>query len=42
MGPFSPAEYYWLIGLGVGLGFFGALIGAGGGFPPGEEIDGRD
>jgi uncharacterized membrane protein YfcA len=32
MGPFSPAEYFWLIGLGVVVGLYGTLIGAGGGF----------
>ena len=29
---FSPADYFWLIGLGVGVGLYGTLIGAGGGF----------
>jgi uncharacterized protein len=29
---FSPAEYFWLIGLGLGVGLYGTLIGAGGGF----------
>ena len=29
---FSPADYFWLIGLGVGVGVYGTLIGAGGGF----------
>ncbi len=29
---FSPAEYFWLIGLGLGVGVYGTLIGAGGGF----------
>lgn len=32
MGPFSPTEYFWLIGLGLVVGMFGTLIGAGGGF----------
>ncbi len=32
MGPFTPAEYFWLIGLGVAVGFVGTLIGAGGAF----------
>ena len=32
MGPFSPSEYYWLILLGLGVGLYGTLIGAGGGF----------
>ena len=32
MGPFTPGEYFWLIGLGVAVGLFGTLIGAGGGF----------
>ncbi len=32
MGPFSPAEYFWLIGLGFLVGLYGTLIGAGGGF----------
>ncbi len=32
MGPFSPAEYFWLIALGVVVGLYGTLIGAGGGF----------
>jgi len=32
MGPFSPTEYFWLIGLGLVVGLFGTLIGAGGGF----------
>ena len=32
MGPFAPSEYIWLIALGVAVGFFGTLIGAGGGF----------
>lgn len=32
MGPFSPAEYFWLIGLGAAVGLYGTLIGAGGGF----------
>ena len=32
MGPFSPYEYFWLIGLGLGVGLYGTLIGAGGGF----------
>ena len=32
MGPVSPAEYFWLIGLGVAVGAYGTLIGAGGGF----------
>jgi uncharacterized protein len=30
--PFSPTDYFWLIGLGVGVGLYGTLIGAGGGF----------
>jgi uncharacterized membrane protein YfcA len=29
---FSAAEYFWLIGLGLGVGVYGTLIGAGGGF----------
>jgi uncharacterized protein len=29
---FSAAEYFWLIGLGLGVGLYGTLIGAGGGF----------
>ena len=32
MGPFNPSEYYWLILLGVVIGLYGTLIGAGGGF----------
>lgn len=28
---FSPPDYFWLIGLGLGVGLYGALIGAGGG-----------
>ena len=32
MGPFNPSEYLWLIGLGLVVGMFGTLIGAGGGF----------
>lgn len=32
MGPFSPAEYFWLIALGLVVGLYGTLIGAGGGF----------
>ncbi len=32
MTPFTPSEYLWLIGLGVSVGLFGTLIGAGGGF----------
>ncbi len=32
MGPVSPWEYFWLIGLGVAVGAYGTLIGAGGGF----------
>ncbi len=32
MGPFSPIEYFWLIGLGFAVGCYGTLIGAGGGF----------
>jgi uncharacterized membrane protein YfcA len=32
MGPFYPSEYYWLILLGVAVGLYGTLIGAGGGF----------
>jgi uncharacterized membrane protein YfcA len=32
MGPFTPGEYFWLIGLGVMVGFLGTLIGAGGAF----------
>ncbi|HYA43368.1 MAG TPA: sulfite exporter TauE/SafE family protein [Syntrophobacteraceae bacterium] len=32
MGPFSPHEYFWLIGLGLAVGLYGTLIGAGGGF----------
>jgi len=32
MGPFNPAEYFWLIGLGFAVGLYGTLIGAGGGF----------
>ncbi len=27
-----PSEYFWLIGLGLAVGLFGTLIGAGGGF----------
>ena len=29
---FNPADYFWLIGLGLGVGLYGTLIGAGGGF----------
>ena len=29
---FSPSEYFWLIGLGLVVGVYGTLIGAGGGF----------
>jgi uncharacterized membrane protein YfcA len=29
---FSPIDYFWLILLGVGVGLYGTLIGAGGGF----------
>jgi uncharacterized membrane protein YfcA len=29
---FSPADYFWLIGLGLAVGLYGTLIGAGGGF----------
>ena len=32
MGHISPSEYFWLIGLGVAVGAYGTLIGAGGGF----------
>jgi len=32
MGPFTPYEYFWLIGLGLAVGLYGTLIGAGGGF----------
>jgi uncharacterized membrane protein YfcA len=32
MGPFTPAEYFWLIALGFVVGLYGTLIGAGGGF----------
>jgi uncharacterized membrane protein YfcA len=32
MVPVSPAEYFWLIGLGMVVGTYGTLIGAGGGF----------
>ena len=32
MGPFTPGEYFWLIALGFGVGVYGTLIGAGGGF----------
>ena len=32
MGPFQPAEYFWLIGMGAVVGIYGTLIGAGGGF----------
>jgi uncharacterized membrane protein YfcA len=32
MPPFSPSDYFWLIGLGLGVGLYGTLIGAGGGF----------
>ena len=32
MGPFSPYAYFWLIGLGLVVGLYGTLIGAGGGF----------
>ena len=32
MGPFNPAEYFWLIGLGFVVGLYGTFIGAGGGF----------
>ena len=31
MAPISPSEYFWLIGLGVAVGAYGTLIGAGGG-----------
>jgi uncharacterized protein len=30
--PFTTSEYFWLIGLGMAVGLFGTLIGAGGGF----------
>jgi uncharacterized membrane protein YfcA len=29
---FSPESYFWLIGMGLGVGIYGTLIGAGGGF----------
>lgn len=29
---FSPSYYFWLIGLGLAVGFYGTLIGAGSGF----------
>lgn len=29
---FSPESYFWLIGMGLGVGVYGTLIGAGGGF----------
>ena len=29
---FSPTDYFWLIGLGLVVGLYGTLIGAGGGF----------
>jgi uncharacterized protein len=29
---FSPTDYFWLIGLGLAVGLYGTLIGAGGGF----------
>jgi uncharacterized membrane protein YfcA len=32
MGPFYLFEYYWMILLGVAVGLYGTLIGAGGGF----------
>jgi uncharacterized membrane protein YfcA len=32
LAPFSPSEYFWLIGLGFAVGAYGTLIGAGGGF----------
>jgi hypothetical protein len=32
MEPFTPYEYFWLIGLGLAVGLYGTLIGAGGGF----------
>ncbi len=32
MGPFNPSEYFYLIGLGLIVGLYGTLIGAGGGF----------
>src|SRR5271157_778881 len=32
MEPFTPDEYFWLIGLGLAVGLYGTLIGAGGGF----------
>ncbi len=32
MTPFTTSEYFWLIGLGMAVGLFGTLIGAGGGF----------
>jgi uncharacterized membrane protein YfcA len=32
MAPVSPTEYFWLIGLGMAVGAYGTLIGAGGGF----------
>ena len=32
MAPFSPTEYFWLIGLGLGVGLYGTIIGGGGGF----------
>jgi uncharacterized membrane protein YfcA len=32
MAAFSPADYFWLMALGLGVGVYGTLIGAGGGF----------
>jgi uncharacterized protein len=32
MAIFSPSEYLWLLGLGLAVGAYGTLIGAGGGF----------
>jgi uncharacterized membrane protein YfcA len=32
MTPVGPSEYFWLIGLGIVVGTYGTLIGAGGGF----------
>jgi uncharacterized membrane protein YfcA len=32
LAPISPSEYFWLIGLGLVVGAYGTLIGAGGGF----------
>jgi uncharacterized protein len=32
LAPIGPSEYFWLIGLGLAVGAYGTLIGAGGGF----------